>query len=417
MCYSLVIMPLQRIENDALGPIVAHLGAEGTIGQEENRAVTLVRDARARAAELTAQADVVERVYQGEFLADARTANQLATAIASGDVDVEFDVQSLGEHGDDPDKVRNYLSAFVVQDPSRSDYPFSRLTFPATAVIPHNGKEHHVDRYSPLHPLTPYSFSPSFNPDITVPTLVDPQIRTFAELEELEAIDPGHAQQLLQAYSMAAREQKDTNPLARFEDPLIIRMVTILPTGYDYKTDFVPQVELPKGRGTQAWDPRLLVGGALNASGNYLGNRDGLERNRVVLNRAGKETALRVSRPLPEEVTAERAQALMPLADHEMNRMAVFLFPYQVKKQARVDISPFVDSSAYMFGGGMKGTTRGGGNVGGALIGDGVSGILGAGKREKNIFGDRIIPEIGGRPVIYSIRLLTAQRPPDTIAA
>lgn len=50
------------------------------------------------------------------------------------------------------------------------------------------------------------------------------------------------------------------------------------------------------------------------------------------------------------------------------------------------------------------------GVVGGAEIGYGQSGFGALGKRESTVFGDRILPEQGGKPVVYSVRFLTVQR-------
>lgn len=400
-----------RIETDGFEPIAVGNLVDESVNKEVDRVTRSIGESRARAAEFLAQSEIVEQVYMGEFLSDVRTANTLALAIASGDTSVSFDAQSLGEHGDNPDTVREYLSPFVVQDPSR-EYPFAQLTFPATAVIPYKGQEHHIQTYSGWNPLTPYNFSPSFNANVSIPTLVDPQLRTFAELKELEAIDPGHAEQLFGAYRMAARGQKEQNPAAIFRDPLVVRMVAIPPTGYDYMTDFVPRVTM--GRDS-AWDPYLLVNGALNPSGDYLNSQATFARNTVVLNSDGKETALRVSRPLPGQTAEEQGQALVPLANHELNRMAVILFPYKVEAKPRASFEVPFASSHYSFdGGGATRSMRG--TVGGAALGAGATGWASASKRQVGFLGDTYVPQTGGQPVIYSIRLLTAQRDPDTVA-
>jgi hypothetical protein len=401
--------------------MAADLVAEGSLGEEMDRvsqAVTRVRDL---ALEMTYQAHVAEKVYIGQFLQDLALARSLALDIGSGRPDsVAFNAQSLAEHGDDPKAITEYLSEFEVQDPSR-EYPFPKIGFPTTAVINYNGVEHHIDD-SPFSSriLTPYNFSPSYNPSVELPTLVDPKPRSFADLAELEALDHGHAQQVMEAYRMVAREQKQKDPRATFQDPLIVRMVAILPTGYDYMTDFVPRVEIPKG--IRSWDPYLLFGGALNPSGNFLRNDGLFNRNKVVLNSSGRESALRVIRPLPGQVAEEQSSSLMPLVDHEMNSMAVILFPYEIQKPriSKPDSSYIGDAGLDgMYGGGVYrgGATKGGGgDVGGAMVGAGASGWASADKRPRDSFGDRFVPAKDGRPLIFSVRLLTAQRDADSVA-
>src|SRR6185369_10728431 len=174
---------------DPIAPLAAEARSTTIIDRESLRATDMVVSVRARADEMREKAELVEKIYIGEFLEDAALANQLATALVAGRMDeVAFDAQSLGEHGDNPAAVREYLSAFQAVDPTAT-YPFPTLTFPTTAIIDYNGQEHHVSRYGGYNPLDAFYFSPSFTPDITLPTLIDPTPRTFAELHELEKLD------------------------------------------------------------------------------------------------------------------------------------------------------------------------------------------------------------------------------------
>ena len=380
---------------DSLAPLAAKEDADRVVGEETTKVRRLLADSHARIAELTAQTELVERVYLGEFLPDVTETNKVATDIVSGLIDVTtFDPISFGEHGESPESIKHYLSSFEAFDPTQT-YPFPQITFPATAILDYNGVEHTVSSYATgLRPLERYMFSPHFRSGIELATLVDPEIRTLDELAELE---PGHGMQLREAFHLAREAQGDK--ASSFQDPQVVRMVAILPTGTDYATDFVPKVTLAP-RENDAWDPYLMVRGAFNSASNYLSTDMGISRETIAFDADGREASLRVRRPEAGSY-AEQSTSLMPLASHELNTLGVMLFPYALHKRPQ-QISPPVES-------GMYGGAVGRKSVGGAEIGTGQIGWTSAGKSEGR-YGSKILPVEGGRPVVYSVRLLTTAR-------
>lgn len=394
---------LEPIPHDGLEPMVAAAAFDSTYATALGRVAGSVESVRKRIAEATELADVAERVYIGHFLPDVEAAARAALDLEAGGANI--DPSTFGPNTTEQ-QIRDYLEPFVVQDPS-AKYHFPRLWLPASAVIPFNGKEYTLDPSSWYNMLTPYKSLLSFRPDLQLPQLIDPQPRTFGEFEELSTLDPGHAEQVKEAYRMAVHEQHEQYPGIHYKDPIIIRAVATLPTGTDYATEFLPQLEL--GDVSEAWDPRIIVGGALNPSGNFLVNEGTYKHDRIVLSVDGKEAAFRVTRPKPGERDLERSLDVVPRTDHEYDSIAIILFPHRQHKAPRrsYDSPVYFDRSVY--GGGATRSVRMSHEpaVGAANVSAGTTGGFAATKRGTNSMGDRILPVPGGQPLIYSIRLLT----------
>ncbi len=400
----------RTVPHDALSPLATRTEAGGVLYRETQRAEQLADEARARAADLVAQADLIDTVYRGQFLPDAQQAIDFATALGEGRApELNWDVQSLGEHGDNPSEALiAYAEPFVALDPSLP-LPFPHIQFPTSVVLTHQGEEHRVEKYPILQPLSKYSITPDFTPTVMAPVLVDPTLRTFAELEELEAHDPGHAAQLFEAYRMAAHGLKEQG--GNFRDPFVARLLLVLPTGYDYATEFLPEITPAQNDKTQAWSPYLMVRGALNESGGFI--RAGISgKKRAPYNQDGKAATLRLRRPLAgdEELNASE---VMPLAGHEFDHMGLILFPYTV---VPAPARPHYNPSPTYSGGVTKGLNDTGASVGAADIGVGGASWASAGDKQRiGILGEQFVPTQGGRPIVYSIRVLTAQKHPDTV--
>lgn len=383
---------------------------------EAKRVGGIITDTRNEAARMIRQADIVERLYSGEFLRDFDLAAETVTALAQGKIDeIPMDVRSFAVAGDTPEAVREYMSHFTIQS-ATAPYPFPRVTFPTTAIFTDEGKECHVEGWSSYSPLSYGILSPTFAPEVRLPVLVDTHALSLADFDRLDQLEPGHARNIQVAYEMALAEQKQKG--AEFtKEPQIIRLIAALPVGYDYTTDFLPDVELPNDK-TKAYDPYLLYEGELNRAGDYLQQDIAVKRSRIPLSVDGKQTFMRARRPLPGGEHTEGQ--LLPTPGHEQNRMAIILFPY-TKEEAprRIDFPShegYHSSSSGLIGIestlDVEGMRRA--SIGGAKLEKGAQGWLSTTKRSENIMGDMMVASTQEQPLIYSVRFITVQRNLDT---
>ncbi len=339
-------------------------------------------------------ADLAERVYLGGFVADAE-----AAAVSLFDLtrsSAQFDIQSFDKDMT-KQQVSKYLEPFQGQD-SPVSHCFPRLWLPATAVIPYRGEELAFASSGFERALNPYNLGSFFRPDIRLPQLVDPLLRTFDQFEKMPQLDPDHPKQLKEAYQTALDEQRAKHPIVRFREPAVVRAVATLPIGREYMTDFLPQIELAD-RST-VWAPWLLTGGTLSVPCKYLYTDAGYACGRVVClsNANVKGAALRIIHSKSGEYDAEREISALPLVNHEDYSMAVILFPYELRRTPRPALHSFNDASGELP---LSYNTQAAGD---ATVAKGSTDRSSPAEHEKiGIF----VPKAGGQPLIYSIRLFT----------
>lgn len=236
-------------------------------------------------------------------------------------------------------------------------------------------------------------------------------MQEFAALPA-EAAD-GYAQQVTDTWRMIRESQRDEPSFTG--RPVVVRGVAVLPVppskgphAGTYEVDFLPHVSKTKAdareRVRRAYDARFLIKGNENVGANYV-KLDGFDSPQPIYADAdGQRAPLTVRRgtAVSDQLPASLDDA--GVTPRSQGAIALYMAPHVIKDRAPAPTyeAPATRDSATF--GGFRGP-----GLGAAEVSVGAGSWISSTKSAEGLI-DRVAPELLGRPIIYSLQLLTFER-------